>query len=464
MKVLPLLLVALCTGLRADDVDRYVEAQIESHHLPGLALAVLRNGEVVKMKGYGFADLEQRTTATPQTVYLLASVTKQFTATAVMLLVQDGKIGLDDKIGAYLDIPAAWSGITVRHLLNHTSGLARTPPIGRVPGWFYTEHSRDEYIKLSASLPLQFHPGEKFSYSNVGYVLLGYIVEKASGKSYWDFLHDRIFQPLGMNATRNGDPQTLIPNRAGAYGWERNMFVNRIHPTSSTGFSAGCLVSTAEDMAKWDAALRTEKLLSQAALAQIWTPGRLSSGAETGYGFGWTVGDSLGHRTVSHSGAFEGASTFITRFLDDHLSVIVLINRDQADAAGIGNHIAALYIPGLQPVSSAPQADPDPARTSRLKRLAGDIGTSGDSPDLTPGAKTWLQSGLPWIKGAAPMLRNPEQFTFLRCDATVAGKLERNGSAVTDLCQYRLAFRGHAVDWSFYLTADGRVAALGPQR
>jgi CubicO group peptidase (beta-lactamase class C family) len=346
MRPLPLLLFVLCAGARGDEIDNYIQAQIESNHLPGVAIAVVRNGEVIKSKGYGFADLEHQTPATPQTVYLLASVTKQFTATAVMFLATDGKLKLDDRIDAYLDgLPDSWRAITIRQLLNHTSGLARQPPIGRLPGWFTTEHSREEYIKASAQLPLQFHPGEKFSYSNLGYCLLGYIVEKASGKSYWDFLRDRIFQPLGMTATRNGDPKVVIPNRAGAYGWERNMFVNRIHPTSSTGFSAGCLVSTAEDMARWDAALRTEKLLPKSALAQMWTSGKLANGTDTGYGFGWRVVNLAGHRAVSHDGSFEGASTFIARFLDDGLSVIVLINRDRAEAAAIGRRIAASFIP-----------------------------------------------------------------------------------------------------------------------
>jgi CubicO group peptidase (beta-lactamase class C family) len=464
--LLAAVLVAHCDVARCDEVDVYLLSLLETQHLPSVAVTVVKNGEVVKSKGYGFADLENKTPATPQTVYLLASVTKQFTATAAMMLAVEGKLKLDDPIGNYLEgAPEAWKGITVRHLLTHTSGMGRQLAAVRSPGWFTSEHSRQEFIRLAAAQPVLFPPGEKFSYSNVGYALLGYVVEKAGGRPYWDFLRERIFEPLGMSATRNTDPTAIVPNRAGAYGWAGGHFANRIHPNPSTGFAAGCLTSTAEDMARWDAALDGEKLLPRAALRQMWTSARLNSGAETGYGFGWTIGDYFGHRTVAHSGSFEGASTHITRFLDDKLTVVVLINRDQADATGVANRVAAYYLPELISARGAPsQPDPDPARTSRLKRMLADIGGGADSAELTAGAKAWLRSGVPWVSRASAMLKNPDQFTFLRCDDARAAALQRNGSAIERTCFYRLGFGGRSIEWSFYLTPEGKVAALQPQR
>ena len=328
--------------LRGDEVDNFVQAQLASQKIPGLSLAVIRNGEVIKSRGYGLADLEHQVPATEDTVYLLASVTKQFTATAVMMLVQDGKIKLDEPIGRYLEnTPEAWNGITIRHLLTHTGGLSRIIPYQRDPGWMTSPHSLAEILKLSTAEPVLFPPGDKFSYSNTGYCLLGYVIEKVSGKSYWDFLHERIFQPLGMNATRNSDPTAIIPDRAGAYSVRRDGWINQPHPHPSVGFSAGCLMSTVRDMAKWDAALWGDKLLRQTVLQEMWTPAHVAKGEST-YGFGWNIRETGGHRFVGHNGEFVGTSTQIMRFLDDKLTIILLINRDQVNTAPMAMQIYSI--------------------------------------------------------------------------------------------------------------------------
>ena len=203
-----------------------------------------------------------------------------------MMLVEDGKIRLEDTITKYFpEAPETWRGITIRHLLTHTSGIQNHVA---VPHWldafrtnlaFETAPARDELLKMFFKLPLEFQPGETWAYDNTGYYLLGIIIEKASGKSYWQFLDERIFKPLGMDATRSTDPQPLVPNRASGYEWKNDHFENRPILLPPIAFSAGSLLSTVEDMVKWDTALSSEKLLTKASINQIWTVTLTNDGA-----------------------------------------------------------------------------------------------------------------------------------------------------------------------------------------
>jgi D-alanyl-D-alanine carboxypeptidase len=263
--------IALLVGLaapisgNADKIDQHVTAQMQRLHIPGASLAIVRDGRIIKTQGYGFANLELKAPATKDTVYEIGSTSKQFTATAIMMLAEEGKVHLDDPITKYFpEAPQAWHGITIRHLLSHTSGIQNHVA---VPHWLdvfrtklalETSPSRDELLKMFFKLPLEFQPGETWAYDNTGYYLLGVIIEKASGKSYWQFLSERIFKPLGMNATRSTDPQPIVPNRASGYEWKNDHFENRPVLLPAIAFSAGSLLSTVEDMAKWDAALYTE--------------------------------------------------------------------------------------------------------------------------------------------------------------------------------------------------------------
>jgi D-alanyl-D-alanine carboxypeptidase len=257
---------------KADKIDDYISAQMRRLHIPGLSVAIVRDGRITKAQGYGFANLELKAPATKETVYEIGSNTKQFTAAAIMMLVEDGKVHFEDRITKYFpEAPEAWHGITIRHLLNHTSGIQNHVA---VPHWldvfrtnlvFETAPPRDELLKMFFKLPLEFQPGETWAYDNTGYYLLGIVVEKVTGKSYWQFLEERIFKPLGMNATRSTDPQPIVPNRASGYEWKNNHFENRPILLPAIAFSAGSVLSTVEDMAKWDAAPSSEKLLKDPA-------------------------------------------------------------------------------------------------------------------------------------------------------------------------------------------------------
>lgn len=232
---LALTLVAVASApARGDEIDRHVEARMRALHIPGLSLAVVRDGRIVTARGYGFADLELEVPATPASVYEIGSTTKQFTAAAVMMLVEEGALKLDDQITKFFpEAPEKWGRITVRHLLTHTSGIQNHVAVPGYLGLFKTDlfHTttpgRDQLLRMFFELPLEFEPGATWAYDNTGYYLLGIIVEKASGRPFWEFLSERIFSPLGMSSTRSTEPKPLVAHRASGYGWVNGAYENR---------------------------------------------------------------------------------------------------------------------------------------------------------------------------------------------------------------------------------------------
>ena len=329
------------------DVDVYVREHMIMQRIPGLALTILKNGEVVKLNGYGFANLEHRIPVVPETIFQSGSVGKQFTATAVMILVEDGKITLDERISKYLNnIPKSWSRITVRHLLAHTSGMIFSPDALD----FSRDYTEDELLKLAARVPLASQPGEKWSYSNLGYVVLGIIISKVTGKFYGDFIQERIFKPLGMNTARIISEADIIPNRAAGYRLVDGELKNQewVSPTLNTT-ADGSLYLTAIDMAKWDAALYGEKILKKSSLDQMWAAVRLNNGKTHPHGFGWFLHEARGHKLIEHGGQWQGFTSHIARYADDKLTVIVLTNLASADLEAIAHGVATLYLPDLRP-------------------------------------------------------------------------------------------------------------------
>lgn len=345
-------------SVRADEIDNYVRAQMAERHTPGAAIAVTRNGQIIKTEGYGLANVELNVPATKETVFEIGSVSKQITAAAIMLLVEDGKINVDEKISKYLpNTPESWGKVTVRNLLNHTSGIKSYSSLS---GFELSKRlKRDDFIKALSSYPLEFEPGERYNYSNSGYSLLGFIIESAAQKSYWEFVGERIFKPLGMSKTADRDPQFIVPNRADGYEWENGKLVGRDYDLTDL-FSAGAIVSTVGDLAKWDAALRGDTFLKKESKAQIWTPVRFNSGELYPYGFGWNVTEFRGHKLISHSGQTAGFGANISRYVDDNISVIVLTNLgEQGMGTVIARGIAKIYIPAisLRAMKARPEAD-----------------------------------------------------------------------------------------------------------
>jgi len=337
----------LATGLAcADAVDNLVKAEMARQHIPGVSIAVVRNGRIIKEAGYGLANVEHKVAVTPQTIFQSGSIGKQFTAALAMLLVQDGKLQLDAPVAAYLpDAPPAWSGITIRHLLTHTAGLAPDNPAQDMRKDF----TEEELWRDIAKLPLQSAPGEKWDYSNLGYQVLGIICSRVGGRFYGEQLRERVFLPAGM-ATRMISERDIVPHRAAGYERVHGVLRNQEWVSPSVNTTAdGSLYLTAHDLARWSIALEGDRVLSASIRQASWTPARLNDGSPTHYGFGWMVGESGGHRFVQHSGSWQGFTSFITRYPDDRLAVIVLANRSQAVPMLIAGQIAGHYIPAVAP-------------------------------------------------------------------------------------------------------------------
>lgn len=349
----------------AAKIDSFVTAEMKSRKIPGISLAVLRNGKIEILKSYGFANLEHQVPVKPETIFQSGSMGKQFTAAAIMILVQDGKLSLADKIRKYLpEMPETWDGITIKHLLTHTSGLGDYPPeidLRRN----YTEEQLLEAFKKS---PLAFQPGEGWDYSNVGYVVLGILIRKLTGRFHVDFLQQRVFRPLGMTTTRVISEADIVPNRAAGYRLVDGEIKNQewVAPANNTT-ADGPLYFSVLDLAKWDAALYTDEPLKQSTLAQVWEPVKLNSGKRKGYGFGWFTDVIHQRRVVFHGGAWQGFKTCIMRFPDEKLTIVVLANSWNTREFKLARGVAGIYYPEFA-VSSEQSIEDQEAKTGALVR------------------------------------------------------------------------------------------------
>ena len=461
-KIIIVVLITVFCGpvaASADEVDRYLQNRMRELHIPGISLAVVRNNRIVKAKGYGLANIEANYAAEPKTVYELGSIGKQFTATAVMMLVEEGKVGLDDKITKYFaGAPAYWDQITVRHLLNHTSGIQNHVA---VPGYlkifktditFETRPAGEEILREFFKLPKEFEPGETWAYDNTGYYLLGFIIEKASGKNYYQFLEHRIFKPLGMKPTRSTDPRPVVLNRASGYAWASNKFENRPPLLPTIAFSAGTIVSTVLDMARWDAALYTEKLLKKSSLAEMWTAAGTRDGqmASFDYGFGWFIENYRGSRLLQHSGGTPGYSSVVYRFPDDKMTVIILSNHSDRFLDQLAIGVAGLYAPRLKRPEG--KTDPAPHVSLRLREVM--IGLMSDKYDperFTPPMRAFLKSstGKGFWQWAAS---HGDLRSFDFSDAENSGE--------SSVLRYKVSLGGNAYWFSFRVMKDGRIAQI----
>jgi CubicO group peptidase (beta-lactamase class C family) len=307
-------------------------------------LLVAKGGKIVRAEGFGLADVELQVPVKPETVFQSGSVGKQFTATAVMMLVEEGKIGLDDPLTKYFaDAPASWKDGTVRELLSHTAGFGDYPKDFD----FRKDWTEEEELKLIENIPLAYPPGTSWEYSNFGYVTLGILIHRVTGEFYGDFLQQQIFQPLGMQSARIISEADIVPNRSAGYRLEKGELKNQewVAPRVNTT-ADGSLYLSILDLARWDAALYTENLLKRSSLDLMWTPVRLNNGQPNKgrYGFGWFIEERNGHRCIHHDGAWQGFETAIDRYVDDRMTVVVLTNLADAKPGDITRHVAEIYL------------------------------------------------------------------------------------------------------------------------
>lgn len=350
--------IGVQAGVSSTQIDA-VFAPLQSNHAPGAAVLVIRNGKTVFRRGYGVTDLRTLHPIEPNTNFRLASFTKQFTAMCIMLLVHDGKLRYDDHLtDIFSEFPAYGKPITVRNLLNHTSGLPDYEDLltAQYPN---TPDDQIPQIQDAGVLKLleqqtagKFPPGSKWEYSNSGYVVLGLIVEKVSGKSFGQFLHDRIFAPLHMTNTLAYEKgKNEVPHRAYGHTKEKNSWRETDQSSTSATLGDGGIYTSLNDLEKWDRALGDYTLLSAAEMRPALTPveptggpAKNADGSPVSYGFGWFLDPYHGHKRMWHDGETMGFRTTIQRFIDDHLTIMILANRTDISPEALALKVADLYL------------------------------------------------------------------------------------------------------------------------
>ena len=355
-------------GFDPATIDKVVEAEMARQKVPGVAVAVVRQGTPVVAKGYGLANVEHNVPVTRETIFQSGSVGKQFTSAATMLLVEEGKVAVSDPVTKFFpDAPEHWKKILVRHLLTHTSGLPDYTA-GMVD--YRKDYTEEELLKFAYGLKLEFEPGARWNYSNTGYIVLGFLLRKASGQFYGDILKDRVFAKIGMKTARVISEEDIVPHRAAGYRLVRNELKNQnwVSPRLNTT-ADGSLYLSLDDMLAWDAALRAQRLLKPESWNQVFAPVTLNSGKTYPYGFGWQVDTFAGRRAQRHGGSWQGFQTHIARFPDEDLTIIVLANLAQSSPERIGNAIAAALDPTLAVPPLKPIPDTDVEMQARVRRL-----------------------------------------------------------------------------------------------
>ncbi len=345
-----------------DKVDDFVRTEMQQQQIPGVAIGIFQRGEVLLAKGYGYANLEHRVPVTPETVFQSASIGKQFTAVAVMLQVDDGKLSLDDSIRKYFpDAPASWQPIAIRHLLTHTSGIADYFEAMGTNGIeafdLRRDYDPDELRQIFYQLPLDFEAGSDWHYSNTGYALLGFLVRRVSGRFYGDELQERVFKPLGMRTARGISEADIVPNRAAGYQLVDGEIKNQEWYAPMVNTTAdGSLYLSLHDYLAWDRGLRKRAILSAKSWDEIYTPVKLSGDREYPYGFGWNIGQSQGMPWYHHSGSSQGFHLYISRYLAGDLTIVVLTNLYEDEPRRIVDGIAEIMDPQIAKVLP-PEAD-----------------------------------------------------------------------------------------------------------
>ena len=453
--------VALAASSSPDDkVDRFMKAAIEAAHIPGASLIVLKDGKVVKRAAFGVANVEYAVSAKPETLYLLASITKSLTATAVMMLVEEGKIRLDDSIAATLtDAPEAWKPITIRMLLGHTAGLKDRWEEQDHAKWRIAYSTADLYAASQAT-PLDFAPGARWQYSDQGYFLLGKIIEKVSGTSYRQFVTDRIFKPCGMASSTTTSQTEIVANLAQGYTQSHGKWLKNHRRTDYGLVSHFGVVSSVDDMAKFDQALTAGKLVKPETLAEMWSPTTLPSGdvghmQEATYGLGWFLERLNGHRIVQHGGA---SGTGYVKFPDDDLTVIVLTNLEQlagGDGVGLAKTVAQAYVEGIAYAEMAGKPDPDPRVGENFKREIANLADGKLTAELyAPEFAKLLEPTLPAQKAGLTPLGPVQRIEYL-----AESKIGLMRAVV-----YRVRWKGLTLYAHLGLTPEGKFEQMALMR
>ncbi len=343
--------LASCSALvAADGIDDLIKSAMAKDHIPGVAVGVIKDGKLVVSRGYGIANIETSLPVTTDSVFRIASMSKEFCAASILMLQAEGKLSVDDPISKYVEgTPESWKGITLRHLLGHQSGIHDILDVKSYS--FETKYSQKQIVKLLARLPLDFEPGTKFSYSNSGYYMLGWVVEKVSGQSLADFATARILKPAGMTTASYFRYGTIVPSRANGYYWNVDHFENAWPTRPEVGDGSGAVLASLGDWLAWDRALDKGEPVSPAIQAQMGTAGRFKDGSLSTYGMGWYAD---GDGKVHHTGSTHGFTSAFLRDPKRHLTVVVFRNSGATGSLKMARDVLAAF--EAAPVTIQPPA------------------------------------------------------------------------------------------------------------
>lgn len=446
------------SAINEDAVDTVVHQLMASRHIPGVSLAVVHEGKLIKTKGYGFLNRELSVKARPSSLFPIASMSKPLTATGLMLLVEAGKVDLDAPISTYIaKTPEHWADITVRHLLTHTAGLSESVYSGKLSRLAQA----DKFVRQAAKAPLDFQPGESWMYSNTGYYLAAIIIENVSGQPFETFMKARVFDPLAMEQTDALRASYVSSNQAMGYALGsdgrsvapidvRLSLLPKLMPSLR---GAGSVTSTVLDIARWEMASQKGALLSLQRQEEMQQPVVMNSGLTFRYGLGWILEEINGRRMVSHGGNLWGYSTSIARFPDDQLTVIMLTNKDDEQGDYLARKVAEQYVLELKIDADAPAiADENPALTAQLLSY---VNGHDSAIEFVPEWRIILTT--PRGQSIQPEFAAEIKPGTVEALALVSQSAHANGTRY----RYRAQMQENSRLIHAVVTADGQVASIG---
>ncbi len=443
-----------------EELDRYLQAEIDASQAPGLGVAVVRDGEIVHLGGYGLADVENGVPVLPDTVFHSGSTGKMFTTTSVLFLLQDGRLGLDDEVLTHIpEGPESWSGITIRHLLSMMAGLGNFElafsPDENLEGVvlnLWQNHTDEQLIDLARRSPLLHGPGEGYRYSNTGYMLAAFIVARVSGAPYYELLRERLFEPIGMATARDAAWYDIVPNRAAGYRVRDGRLENRYWAAPSLQVTGdGGLYFSPRDIAQWLLELDAPKVLNAGLVELMSTPATMRNGQPSfnSYGLGWQNSELRGHRKIRHGGTWDGFRAEIARFPSRKLSVCVLANMEEAQVARVAQKIVGIVDPALAPYE--PIADGAVALTSRDRELLQAI-VAHCAPREAFTDEAWRMWSNGWFEQISAM--------EVHVSSAVLELTQHEDDGAAYRRRYRVELGGYFLHWNIKRDGDGRVSEM----
>lgn len=453
---LPLMMAAF-SSVQADRLDDFIAEQVKFRKIPGLSVAVLRDGKVVRSRGYGFANLESASPVTADTVYEIGSISKQFASEAVMLLVEDGKVNLDDPIRKYLpqNAPESWQKITVRNLLNHTSGLKDWTEVKEFS--YRREYSAEEFIDLVKGFPLGFQPGDNWLYSNTNLPLIGIIVEKASGRSFEEFVTERIIKPLNFPTIRFKHQEDVVANRAAGYVLRDGVWKNGEPFRPKVIAASGGILANATDLARWWEAVMKGRVVKQSSLDQMLAPTKLNDGRSVAHGFAFFTDVFNGHKLIQHFGSTVGGFGSIVRYYPtEKITVAVIGNLEDGGfgAEYIAKRVGDLYIPGSFTGGMKEMPDVTANQTQNSLQILRDIADGKSPAEMSANFATKVSDA--FRKQLGENLKRMKSFAYLGREKITTDHFMLDATAA-ELIHYRVVLSSKTVFYHFRMNKEGKI-------